>query len=50
MPDIIVDDEWVKTWMLEYVCLFFSSIDKNSEASYQMWEIVKWELFNEVIQ
>ena len=50
MTDIIIDDEWIKTWMLEYVCLVSSSIDMNIEASYQPWKMAKWELLNEVIQ
>ena len=39
-----------KIWMLEYICLVFSSINMNSEASYQTWAMMKWELLNEVIQ
>ena len=50
MPDSIVDDEWIKNWMLVYFCLVFSSIGMNIEAIYQTWAMVKWELLNEVIQ
>ena len=50
MPDRIVDDESIKSWMLEYVCLVLSSIDMNIEASDQTWAMVKWELLSEVIQ
>ena len=41
MPDIVVDDEWIKTSMLAYVCLIFHLIDMNSEASYQTQSMVK---------
>ena len=50
MTDKIVDDECIKIWMLEYVCLVFSLIDMDSEALYQTWATMKWELLNEVIQ
>ena len=42
MSDRIVDDEWIKIWMLEYVCLVLSSIDINSEANYQTGAMMKW--------
>ena len=50
MPDRIIDDEWIKTECWNMSALFSSSIDMNSEASYQMWAMMKWELLNEVIQ
>ena len=50
MPDKIIDYEWIKNWIIEYVCLLFSSIDMNCEASYQTSAMVEWEWLNEVIQ
>ena len=50
IPDRITCDEWIKKWMLENNYLGFSSIDMNSEASYQWWSINKWEWLNTVIQ
>ena len=50
MTDRIVDDEWIKNWILEYVSLLLSSMYKNSEASYQTQAMMNWELSNEVIQ
>ena len=41
MPDRINDDEWIKIWMLEYVCVVFSLIDMDSESSYQTWAMIK---------
>ena len=46
----MVDDEWLKIWIREYVCLILSLIDMNIEASYQTWAMMKWEFLNEVIQ
>ena len=42
MPDKIIDDEWIKTLMLENVCLVFSLLDTKIEASYQPLSMVKW--------
>ena len=41
MPDRITCDEWIKNWILEDNFLYLSSIDINSEASYQTWSIEK---------
>ena len=46
----MVDDEWVKPWMQEYICLVIYLIDMNSEANDQMWAMMKWECLNEDIQ
>ena len=40
MPDRTVDDEWIKTSILEYIYLVFSLINMNSEASYQTWSML----------
>ena len=48
--DIIICDEWIRTWMLENKCLGLSSIDMNIEDSYQLWSINKWGWLNIVIQ
>ena len=50
MPDRIIVSQWIKTLMLENICLGLSSIDMNCEAIYQTWSMVKLELLNEVIK
>ena len=50
MPDKLTCDEWIKNWMLENNFFGFSSIDTNSEASYQKWSIEESEWLHKVIQ
>ena len=37
MPDQLKYDIWIRTCMVENNWQGFSSIDTNSEASYQLW-------------
>ena len=41
MPDIIICDILIRNCMLENNRQGLSSIDKNGEASYQLWSIKK---------